>query len=136
MAAILSTPLPPAHLLAPRGASSPDRPPEGDLRAACREFESLFLALLLEQMQATVPKDGLLSSGAAGDIFNSFWAQEVARAGAHSSPLGIGDLLMASFERSTPTSPTSTPKALSTYDRIDSWWAPESPLAPRRRTGT
>ena len=136
MAAILSTPFPPAHLLAPRGASSQEQAPEGDLRAACREFESLFLALLLEQMQATVPKDGLLSSGAAGDIFNSFWAQEVARAGAHSSPLGIGDLLMASFERPAPTSPTSTPKALSTYDRIDNWWAPESPPAPRRRTGT
>ena len=136
MVAMLSTPLPPAHLFGPRGASSADRPPDGDLRAACREFESLFLSLLLEQMQATVPKDGLLSSGAAGDIFNSFWAQEVARASAHSSPLGIGDLLMASFEPPAPTSPTATPKDLSPYDRIDNWWAPESPPAPRRRTGT
>lgn len=136
MAAILSTPLPPAHLLAPQGASSPDRPSEDDLRSACREFESLFLALLLEQMQATVPKNGLLSSGAAGDIFNSLWAQEVARAGAHTSPLGIADLLMASFARSAPTSPTSTPKALPPDDRIDNWRAPESPPAPRRRTGT
>lgn len=136
MADILSTPLPPAHLLAPRGASAPERPPEDDLRSACRDFESLFLALLLEQMQATVSKDGLLSSGVAGDIFNSFWAQEVARAGAHTSPLGIADLLMASFARSAPTAPDGTPKDLSPDDRIDNWWAPEGPPGPRRRTGT
>jgi flagellar protein FlgJ len=68
--------------------------PGADLRRACEEFEGMFLGLLLQQMRATLPRGGLLSGGTAGDIFQSLWTQEVARAGARSSRLGIADLLM------------------------------------------
>jgi flagellar protein FlgJ len=69
------------------------------LRRACQEFEGVFLGLLLQEMRRTLPRGGLLSGGTAGEIFQSLWAQEVARAGAGRSSVGISDMLMAFFAR-------------------------------------
>lgn len=69
------------------------------LQRACQEFEGLFLGLLMREMQATVPQSGFLALGTAGETFQSLWGQEVGRAAARSSPLGIADLLMKSLSR-------------------------------------
>ena len=63
------------------------------LREACEEFEAVFLAMLFREMKADGMRDDLLSGGIGGDIFNGMWSEELARAGARSSPLGIADLL-------------------------------------------
>jgi len=67
------------------------------LREACEEFEGLFVAMLFRAMRATVPREGLLSGGSAGEIFDSMWAEEVGRAAARSGPLGIGEMLLGAL---------------------------------------
>ncbi len=73
------------------------RPEEGALREACEEFEGLFVAMLFRAMRATVPREGLLSGGSAGEIFDSMWAEEVGRAVARSGPLGVGEMLLGAL---------------------------------------
>ena len=70
---------------------------EGALREACEEFEGLFLSMLFRAMRATVPREGLLSGGSAGEIFDSMWSEEVGRAAARSGPLGIGEMLLGAL---------------------------------------
>ena len=79
-----------------------------DLRAACQEFEAIFLSILLREMRATVPRNGLLPPGTAGQIFESLWGQEIARLGARSGPLGIADILVSALSRSHQ--PQASPK--------------------------
>jgi len=64
------------------------------LRDQCQEFEALFLGMLFREMQSTVPKSGVLPLGTGGEIYQSLWAQEVGRAAARSSPLGIATMLL------------------------------------------
>jgi len=71
-----STILPPASI-PPSSLHTPT-----DLHTACQEFESLFLALLLRQMQATVPRAGILPSSAGRRLFDSLWLQEISRTAA------------------------------------------------------
>ena len=85
------------------------QPADPDLRAACTEFESIFLSLLFRQMRSTVPSGGILPRGAAEDIFDSLWTQEISRLSARSSPLRIADALVAAL--SSPAS-DETPPAL------------------------
>ena len=68
------------------------------LREACAEFEGLFLSMLFRAMRATVPREGLLSGGSAGEIFDSMWTEEVGRAAARSGPLGIAEMLVGALE--------------------------------------
>jgi len=80
--------------VAPAGAAGREGPA---LREACEEFEGLFVAMLFRAMRATVPREGLLSGGSAGEIFDSMWSEEVGRAAARSGPLGIGEMLLGAL---------------------------------------
>ena len=77
--------------------------PDDSLRAACREFEGVFLGVLLQQMEATVPRSGLLPLGSSGEMFRSLWVQEVGRLASASSPLGLADLLVRSLSSPAPS---------------------------------
>ncbi|MGD0113972.1 MAG: rod-binding protein [Armatimonadota bacterium] len=106
-------------------AAQPQRPPSADrnaaasaaplkhgrsgdrdderLRSACQDFEALFLGMLFREMQSTVPKSGVLPLGTGGEIYQSLWAQEVGRAAARSSPLGIATMLLDALRGSDGT---------------------------------
>jgi hypothetical protein len=56
-------------------------------------------------MRSTVPRGGLLPRGAAADIFDSLWTQEISRLSARSSPLRIADALFAALSDSRPSTP-------------------------------
>ncbi len=63
------------------------------LREACENFEAIFLAMLFREVKADATREGLLSGGIGGEVFNGMWVEELARAGARSSPLGMADML-------------------------------------------
>jgi flagellar protein FlgJ len=63
------------------------------LREATQEFESLFVAHLLQSMRSTVPESGLLASGSGQRIFREMLDQELSRQVACSGGFGIGELL-------------------------------------------
>ncbi len=87
-----------------RPAAQPTALPASErLRSACQDFEALFLGMLLHEMQSTVPKSGVLPLGTGGEIYQSLWAQEVGRAAARSSPLGIATMLLDALRGSDGT---------------------------------
>ncbi len=49
-----------------------------ELRAACRQFESLFLSMMLREMRKTVPHDGILPQSNADDIYQSLFDSQLA----------------------------------------------------------
>jgi Rod binding domain-containing protein len=53
----------------------------GDMEKAAKDFESVLLHQLLQEMSRTIPESGLTSSGASKQIQSIFWsflAEEVA----------------------------------------------------------
>ncbi|MDO9462776.1 MAG: rod-binding protein, partial [Deltaproteobacteria bacterium] len=61
------------------GQSADKRTKDEGLKAACAEFESLFIYQLLKMMRGAVPKTPLFHGGPGEDIYTSMFDQEVAR---------------------------------------------------------
>ncbi len=69
-----------------------------DLARAAREFEGVFLDILVKSMRATVPENGLMGSGGATQIYRQMHDTELARALAGTGEgLGIARLLEQQF---------------------------------------
>lgn len=66
--------------------------PAPELRQVAREFESVFLHLLMKSMRATVGKGPLMGAGRGGEMFSDLFDQAVSRAGG--GRLGLADLLV------------------------------------------
>ena len=69
-----------------------------DLARAAREFEGVFLDILVKSMRSTVPESGLMGSGGATQIYRQMHDTELARALAGTGDgLGIARLLEQQF---------------------------------------
>lgn len=104
----------PAPLL-PVGSASPRAPGPSfgaqgarDLREATGEFESLFIAQIMQAMRATVPESGLMGAGGGQRVFREMLDQELSRHVAHSGGLGIGEILYRQLTvgQSSPVDPS------------------------------
>jgi len=65
---------------------------ERKLKAACQDFEAIFLGKLWEGMRNTVPKEGYLHSKQE-DFYLSMFDHELSRKLATAGGIGIGDML-------------------------------------------
>jgi flagellar protein FlgJ len=63
------------------------------IKAAAREFESLFMHQLFKSMRATVPKDGMMDSGMGGEMFTDMLDQEYAKQAAEQGGIGLADIV-------------------------------------------
>lgn len=63
-----------------------------EIRQVAREFESVFLHLLLKSMRATVREGKLLGGGRGGAVFSDLFDQAVS--GSSGGRLGLADLLV------------------------------------------
>jgi flagellar protein FlgJ len=70
-----------------------DKQQKEQLAQACQEFEALFWQQILSQMRRSIPKTGLLSGGAAEDIFQSLRDEEYARTLAKKGPGSLALML-------------------------------------------
>ena len=77
-----------------RRAKSDD--PES-IRAAAREFESLFLHQMFKSMRATIPKEGLMDSGMGGEMFTDLLDMEYAKNAAEGGGIGLADIVAEQF---------------------------------------
>jgi peptidoglycan hydrolase FlgJ len=68
------------------------------LRKACREFESLLTAQMLQKMRDSVPKSDLFGSREKEEIFQSMLDEEMAKHIAHTGALGLGDAIYAQLK--------------------------------------
>lgn len=62
--------------------------------AALQEFESILIGEMTNLMFSTVPDDGSLGSGAAGDIYRSMLAQHIGSEVSKRGGLGLTPALM------------------------------------------
>lgn len=73
---------------------------EARLRAACKDFEAIFLNEMMKAMRATVPEGGLLPRKLSQQIFEGMFDEEVARRA--SGGFGMAELLYEELARALP----------------------------------
>lgn len=69
-----------------------------ELLQASQEFESYFLSYLMKVMRETVPK-GALTANRMGDMFYSFYDEEIGKRAAQAGGIGLSDYVLASVAR-------------------------------------
>jgi len=73
-----------AETLAPKAQALLRRPTQGAAERAAKDFESVLLYRLLEEMKRTIPSSGLLENGISEQVRDLFWyylAQDLADKG-------------------------------------------------------
>jgi Rod binding domain-containing protein len=68
---ILTEPVPPPALLI--GSAAAGRPAEQQKEQAAKDFESVLIARILEQVRNTIPDSGLLEDKASEQMEGLFW---------------------------------------------------------------
>ncbi len=67
---------------------------ERRLKESCKDFEAIYIGLMLKSMRSTVPEDSLFGTSNQKEIFQSMFDQEIAKSIAHSDkPFGLGELM-------------------------------------------
>jgi peptidoglycan hydrolase FlgJ len=82
-----------------RGTKSGD---EQKLRAATKDFESLFIKQMLNSMKKTVNKSGLLDGGMGQEIFEDMLYDEYAKKIAETANLGISEMMFKQLSTQMP----------------------------------
>lgn len=67
------------------------------VQRVAREFEAMFLGILMRSMRATVTKSGLFGESKGEDMFRSLWDEQMARLTTTGEGLGLADLLARSI---------------------------------------
>jgi len=63
------------------------------LEQACKDFESLFINQMMQQMRKTVPQDGLFNGGRAEKIYTEMLDSEMAKSIANQRGMGLASIL-------------------------------------------
>jgi flagellar protein FlgJ len=87
----------------------------GELTRASQEFESYFVSYLLKVMRETVPQ-GELTANKMGEMFYSFYDQEVGKQAAQSGGIGLSNYILAAVARNedlarSPSNPLTSMKS-------------------------
>ena len=87
----------------------------GELLRASQEFESYFVSYMLKVMRETVPQ-GELTANKMGEMFYSFYDQEIGRRAAQAGGLGLSDYVLAAVARNedlarSPSNPATSVKS-------------------------
>jgi Rod binding domain-containing protein len=73
--------------------------PRQQLKSVSRQFEALLLSQTFSAMRETVPDDGLVKTGFAGDMYQDMFDRQVASLGTDSGGMGLGQALYAYLEQ-------------------------------------
>lgn len=87
------------------------------IKDVCKEFESLFINMLLKQMRNTIPDGGLIEKSQAREMFESMLDEKISLEIAEGGGLGIADMMVKNLTSSYDTF-TDTSDSEST-DEID-----------------
>ncbi len=87
----------------------------GDLLKASQAFESYFLSYMLKVMRQTVPQ-GELTANKMGEMFYSFYYEELGNRAAQSGGIGLSDYVLAAVSRNedlarSPSNPSTSVKS-------------------------
>jgi Rod binding domain-containing protein len=70
----------------------PDHP-SGKLEQACRDFESIFIHFMLQQMRRTVPHNDLFNGGRAEEMMTTMMDGELSKSIAQQRSIGLASIL-------------------------------------------
>lgn len=89
----------------------------GELLKASQKFESYFLSYLMKVMRDTVPK-GELTANKMGEMFQSFYDQEIGKRAAESGGIGLSNYMLEAVARNEDIarSPTNITSSVKSYD--------------------
>lgn len=73
--------------------------PKAALKAAAKQFETVFMNMVLKSMRDTVPKDGLMSGGSEEQMFQGMLDQQFAQNMADGKGAGLADLIVKQLSR-------------------------------------
>ena len=79
-----------ANRIASRDQAKPD---SKALEKTCRDFESLFINYLMQEMRKTIPEDSLFGGGQAEKIYSSMLDNEVSKTMAQQRGIGLAAML-------------------------------------------
>ena len=87
----------------------------GDLLKASQKFESYFVSYMLKVMRETVPQ-GELTANKMGEMFYSFYDEEIGKRAAQSGGIGLSDYVLAAVARNedlarSPSNPAISVKS-------------------------
>lgn len=68
------------------------------LKKVCKEFESIFLAMMFKEMKKTVPDNGLIEASSGRKIFEDMHIDELSKEIANGDGLGIAEMLYQQFK--------------------------------------
>jgi peptidoglycan hydrolase FlgJ len=71
------------------------KPSKKELLKACRDFESLFVNYLMQQMRATVPENALFGDDQAEKIYTGMLDNEISKTISQQRGIGLASLLYA-----------------------------------------
>ena len=66
---------------------------ERKAKDACKEFEALFINMMLKELRATVNKSGLMDGGKAEELFTSLMDTQMSREMAAQGGIGLAEML-------------------------------------------
>jgi len=87
----------------------------GDLLKASQKFESYFVSYMLKVMRETVPQ-GELTANKMGEMFYSFYDEEIGKRAAQAGGIGLSDYVLAAVARNedlarSPSNPSTSVKS-------------------------
>lgn len=71
---------------------------KAEIKKVSREFEALFVGMMMKSMRATVGKDTLTGGGHGEEVYRSLLDQEYANAAAQGGGLGLARLIEQQLE--------------------------------------
>jgi len=86
-----------ARSTATTGATSLDAAKKARLAKAVKDFEAIFLGMMMKSMRSSVPKDEAGGESFGGDMMESMFDEELARQMAGRSNLGLAEMMYRSI---------------------------------------
>ena len=74
-----------------------DKGDNKELLKACKDFEGIFLNIVLKQMRATIPESNLFGGGLDREIFESMFYEELSNKIAEGGGVGLASELYRSI---------------------------------------
>ncbi|MGD8835484.1 MAG: rod-binding protein [Desulfobacteraceae bacterium] len=63
------------------------------LEKTCRDFESLFVSYMMQQMRQTIPEDGIIGRSQAEKIYTGMLDNEIAKTVSHNQGIGLARVM-------------------------------------------
>ena len=85
------------------------------LMEACREFESIFLHMMIRQMRSTIPENDLIEKSHARGIFEDLHDEELAKSMAQGQGIGLAQQMYQQLSR--PLTPVEEQEQTNDHDK-------------------